>query len=79
MSIVIPGKWPKESVSARPPVGANVQMVGPNDAGVYTGGGEYGGLRCAAPVQVYLDLLQLPERASEAAQHLRAYYLRWFI
>ena len=28
-------------------------------------------------VQVYLDLLQLPERATEAAQHLRAQHLTW--
>lgn len=57
--------------------GANVQLVGPNDSGVYAGGADHGGIHCVAPVQVYLDLLQLPERAAEAAQHLRAHYLRW--
>ena len=57
--------------------GANVQLVGPNDAGVFDGEQARSGLRCVAPVQAYLDLLQLPERASEAAEHLRARHLRW--
>jgi hypothetical protein len=57
--------------------GANVQLVGPNDSGVFDGEEARSGLRCVAPVQVYLDLLQLPERASEAAEHLRARHLRW--
>ena len=34
------------------------------------------GLNCVAPVQVYLDLLHLPERADEAARHLRAHQLQ---
>jgi hypothetical protein len=57
--------------------GANIQLVGPNDAGVFNGERDHGGLHCVAPVQVYLDLLQLPERATEAAQHLRAQHLQW--
>lgn len=57
--------------------GANLQLVGPNDVGVFSGEHDHGGLRCVAPVQVYLDLLQLPERATEAAQHLRTHQLRW--
>jgi hypothetical protein len=57
--------------------GANVQLVGPNDSGVFDGEEARSGLRCVAPVQVYLDLLQLPERASEAAEHLRVRHLRW--
>lgn len=57
--------------------GANIQLVGPNDAGVFSGEHDHGGLRCVAPVQAYLDLLQLPERATEAAQHLRAQHLQW--
>lgn len=57
--------------------GANIQLVGPNDTGVFSGEHEHGGLHCVAPVQVYLDLLQLPERATEAAQHLRAQHLTW--
>lgn len=57
--------------------GANIQLVGPNDAGVFSGEDDHDGLHCVAPVQAYLDLLQLPERAAEAAQHLRAQHLRW--
>ncbi len=57
--------------------GANLQLVGPNDAGVFSGEQDHRGLHCVAPVQVYLDLLQLPERATEAAQHLRTHQLRW--
>jgi hypothetical protein len=61
----------------RATTGANIQLVGPDDVGVFSGEQERGGLDCAATVQVYLDLLQLPERAREAAQHLRAHHLRW--
>jgi hypothetical protein len=57
--------------------GANIQLVGPNDMGVFSGERDHEGLRCVAPVQTYLDLLQLPERANEAAHHLRAQHLRW--
>lgn len=57
------------------PKGANVQLVGPNDAGIFAGEHELDGLWCVTPVQVYLDLLHLPERAPEAAQHLRAHHL----
>jgi hypothetical protein len=52
--------------------GANVQLIAPNDHGVFLGEEAHGGLNCVAPVQVYLDLLHLPERAEEAARHLRA-------
>lgn len=55
----------------REPRGANVQLIRPNDPGVFYGDHNAGGLPCAAPVQVYLDLLGLPERAREAADHLR--------
>lgn len=57
--------------------GANVQLLGPDDEGVFAGGGEFDGLPCVAPVQVYLDLLSLPERSREAAGHLRAEWLSW--
>lgn len=57
--------------------GANVQLIGPNDEGVFAGGAEHDGLACVAPVQAYLDLLHLPERAEEAAAHLRARHLSW--
>lgn len=52
--------------------GANVQLIGPDDRGVFDGAREADGLRCVSPVQVYLDLAHLPERAAEAAQQLRA-------
>jgi hypothetical protein len=50
--------------------GANVQLVGPNDAGVFAGSRAYDGLVCVSPAQAYLDLLHLPERAPDAAEHL---------
>lgn len=56
--------------------GANVQLVGPNDVGVFAGEREWDDLNCVSPAQVYLDLLQLPERADEAARHLRAEHLK---
>lgn len=51
--------------------GANTWLVVPNDEGVFHGGTPKGGVMCAHPVQVYLDLLAHPERAQEAAQELR--------
>ncbi|MGA2471521.1 MAG: type IV toxin-antitoxin system AbiEi family antitoxin [Solirubrobacteraceae bacterium] len=59
------------------PKGANVQLVGPDDVGVFLGEEDRDGLRCVSMVQVYLDLLHLPERADEAAQHLRDRRLNW--
>lgn len=52
--------------------GANVQLIGPDDRGVFDGRAQASGLPCVSPVQVYLDLLNLPERAAEAAQELRS-------
>lgn len=52
--------------------GANVQLIGPDDRGVFDGRRQADGLPCVAPIQVYLDLLNLPERAAEAAEQLRA-------
>lgn len=57
--------------------GANLQLIGPNDMGVFSGEREHGGINCAATVQVYLDLLQLPERAADAARYLREHHMRW--
>jgi hypothetical protein len=57
--------------------GANVQLVGPNDVGVFAGEQAHKGLPCVSVVQTYLDLLQLPERAEDAAEHLRAHHLPW--
>lgn len=51
--------------------GANVQLLAPDDAGVFSGGHELDGIECVSPAQVYLDLRHLPERASEAAEELR--------
>lgn len=61
----------------RDPKGANVQLLGPNDAGVFAGEQDHDDLRCVSSVQVYLDLLHLPERAAEAARHLRDNHLDW--
>jgi hypothetical protein len=57
--------------------GANVWLVVPNDEGVFLGASSPGGIRCAHPVQVYLDLLAHPERAGEAAEHLRETHMTW--
>jgi hypothetical protein len=51
--------------------GANVQIIGPDDRGVFDGQRRIEQLPCVAPVQIYLDLGHLPERAAEAAEHLR--------
>jgi hypothetical protein len=59
------------------PRGANVQLVHPNDPGVFFGSEKVDGVRCVSAVQTYLDLLGLPERADEAAAHLRAEHLTW--
>lgn len=50
--------------------GANVQIVGPNDLHVMSGASEIEGTPVVAAAQVYLDLLAMPERAREAAEHL---------
>ena len=57
--------------------GANTWLVLPNDEGVFVGREEKAGIMCAHPVQIYLDLQAHPERASEAAEHLRQNYLNW--
>lgn len=57
--------------------GANVWLVVPNDAGVFHGAASRGQVQCVHPVQTYLDLKQHPERASEAADRLRAELLKW--
>jgi DNA-binding Lrp family transcriptional regulator len=51
--------------------GANVQLIGPDDRGVFDGQQDVDELPCVSSVQVYLDLLALPERAREAAEELR--------
>jgi len=57
--------------------GANVQLIGPDDTGVFKGQREAGGYPCVSPAQVYLDLGHLPERAKEAAHQLRQDKLLW--
>lgn len=57
--------------------GANVQLIGPNDAGVFHGGRSVDDLPCVSAVQTYLDLLHLPERARDAAHQLRDDQLLW--
>jgi hypothetical protein len=57
--------------------GANVQLLDPDDAGIFAGAQERDDLPCVSTVQVYLDLLHLPERATEAARHLRDHHLAW--
>lgn len=57
--------------------GANVQLIGPDDDGVFEGQRQVGGLLCVSPVQIYLDLLHLPERAKEAAAQLREDQRLW--
>ena len=54
------------------PRGANVWLAIPNDAGVFSGAVARDGIRCVHPVQAYVDLAAHPERASDAAEHLRA-------
>ncbi len=51
--------------------GANVQLIGPDDLGVFDGEKNASDLPCVSAVQVYLDLGHLPERAAEAANQLR--------
>ncbi|HEY8787577.1 MAG TPA: type IV toxin-antitoxin system AbiEi family antitoxin [Actinopolymorphaceae bacterium] len=57
--------------------GANVQIVGPDDRGVFLGQRDRNQLPCVSPAQVYLDLGHLPERAADAARQLRDDDLLW--
>jgi len=57
--------------------GANVWLVVPKDEGVFQGAKESDRVVCVHPVQAYLDLMDQPERAKEAADHLRAELLKW--
>lgn len=57
--------------------GANLWLVVPNDAGVFQGANDRGGVRCVHPVQAYLDLEEHPERALDAAERIRAEFLNW--
>ena len=50
-------------------------LIVPNDIGVFQGVATHDGVHCAAPVQVYLDLLAHAERGSEVAAELKANHL----
>jgi hypothetical protein len=51
--------------------GENTWLVVPNDPDVFLDAADVGGVRCAHPLQVYLDLKGHPERSKEAAAQLR--------
>ena len=57
--------------------GSNLCWVLPNDEGVFQGAADVNGIRCAHPVQVYLDLKEQPERSAEAADNLLRTLLPW--
>jgi hypothetical protein len=52
-------------------------LVGPDDTGVYLGRRDVSELPCVSPVQTYLDLQHLPERADDDAQDLRDAHRLW--
>jgi hypothetical protein len=64
-------KWHDE------PKGANLLLVRPNDEDVFHGAELIKGISCVSPVQAYLDLQAMPERAEEAAERLRREHLGW--
>jgi hypothetical protein len=51
--------------------GANVQLLVPDDEGVFSGKHKLDDVTCVSPPQAYVDLIHLPERAPEAAAELR--------
>lgn len=53
------------------PQGANLWLALPTDDGVFEGSRDLEGIPCVHPVQVYVDLKDQPERAPEAAAHLK--------
>lgn len=57
--------------------GANLWLIVPTDEGVFHGASDRDGVPCVHPIQAYLDLKEQPERADEAAEHLRAELLTW--
>ena len=67
----------KLKINEQPRSGANVWLVFPNDDGVLKGISEKQNIVCAHPVQIYMDLKDQPERASEAAESVRREYLDW--
>lgn len=57
--------------------GANVHLIGAGLQKLEIGQAWPEGLPCVHPIQAYLDLLDLPERAQEAADNLRPLALQW--
>jgi hypothetical protein len=57
--------------------GANVQIVAPDDRGVFLGQRDRDRIPCVSPIQVYLDLGHLPERSKDAAREIRDEGLPW--
>lgn len=74
--------WPEEALLEEvgwrsQEQGGNVWILRPNDPGVFYGSTVRDGFPCVSAVQAYLDLCELPERASEAAEMLRKKWLTW--
>ena len=68
----VPSAGLKKDLGFREEVrGANTWLVVPNDEGVFDGLEVIDGIPCVHPVQVYVDLKDHPERATEAATELR--------
>lgn len=51
--------------------GANVNLIGPYDDGVFHGADTKGDTRVTSPIQTYLDLRQIKGRGEEAAEFLK--------
>lgn len=70
-------KWLQKIGAREESRGANLWVVVPRDPGVFYGAGVVRRIRCVSPLQVYLDLKGMPERAQEAAEALRKKRLVW--
>jgi hypothetical protein len=57
--------------------GPNTWLVVPNDEGVFQGSAVRSEVPCVHPVQAVLDLHYHPERAEEAAKHIRETCMNW--
>ena len=57
--------------------GANLWLIHPNDEGVFHGGQDIQDISCVSAIQTFIDLQSMPERAEEAASHLRKECLQW--
>lgn len=59
------------------PRGANLWIVAPGDADSLSLATMISDMKCADPIQVYLDLKGHPERSQEAAGELKQRFLNW--